>query len=341
MPLAQFVRMMSDMSAVPITIDPAVFDMTGASPSREVAVDATDATLESLLHDVLGKQRMDFVERDGQLVVVCPNGDARRPREYDVADLLNPDEADATRLAALIEQFVDRESWQANGGAGTIAVNARSLHIEQADSVHLGILVFCERLRLARGLPLKSRYPAERLTVAPAYSQLARALEQPTTFTFVAWSNLADVVRDWQKRSGVTMLVDWRALAELELSPTTPISCSVIQRTWRESLDEILPALGLAWWAIDGETISITSRAAAERTRRIEFYAISKDLHEQFAGDAALIDALRQEVRQRAAGEPGKPAGGDFELAVDRDHLIVLGNAFVHRYLTGRLASGL
>ncbi|MEX2318115.1 MAG: hypothetical protein WD669_13235 [Pirellulales bacterium] len=331
-PLARLLDTLSDMAGVPISLDPSALELTGVSPRREVAIDAKDTSIERVLRDVLGRQRLDFAAKEGRLVVIGPNAELRRPRDYDVADLVK-NAGEAAKLAERIQRFVATESWEAAGGAGTIAVNGTTLHVEQTDREHVGILVFLERLRLSRGLPPKSRYPIERLSVDSPYGRLSAKLNTSTTFTFVPWTRLADVVRDWHERSGVMILVDWKSLAQVELTPASPVSCSAIHRSWEDALDGILAPLDLSWWAVDGETIQITSRAAVERLRRVEFFAIPQKLREQFAGDAALVDSLQKEIREHA-----KAADGDSTMDVDGQRLIVTGNAGVHRFLTRRLA---
>jgi hypothetical protein len=328
-PLATLIDSLADMSGVPMTIDPTALEIIGLSPRREVTLDVKSVTIEQALRTALASQRLDIAVRDGKVVVVGPAADAKRPRDYDVTDLAAGDVTKAALLAEQIQRFVAVESWEPSGGAGNISANGTTLHIEQADREHIRVLVFLERLRLARGLPLVSRYPAERLTNESTYGQLAGKLRRPTTFTYVPWTRLADVVRDWQRQSDVTMLVDWKRLAEVELEPSSPISCSVIHRTWEEALDGILEPLGLAWWAIDGETIQITSRKAADGLQRIEFFAIPLALREKYAGDEALIEAIRRELVERGQAT--------VQVDIDGDRLIVLGNATAHRYLERRV----
>jgi len=161
------------------------------------------------------------------------------------------------------------------------------------------VLVFCERLRLARSKPLRSKYPAELLSIESPYAKLATKLRQPTTFTFLAWTRLADVIHQWQEMIGVTMLVDWSALRDVNLTPTSPIACSTIDRPWSEALDGVLEPLGLAWWAADAQTICITGRDALARVERVEFYVIPPKFREQSADVATLLDSLRKEIAAR------------------------------------------
>jgi hypothetical protein len=320
MPLARLADIASDMGNVAVTVDPAALAMAGVSPRATVAVQGRNTSLEKLLRESLVKLRLDFVERDGHVVIVHPNRDLRRSVDYDVKDLLEADAKDATAMSELIQQFVAPESWK-GGAGGTIRVDGTKLHVEHANHVQIQILMFCERLRMARGLSPRSRYPAERLSIESPYVKLSATLSKPTTFTFLPWTRVADVARHWQESTGVTILVDWEALAKEELAPGTPIACSAINRPWDVAFDAVLEPLGLAWWAVDGETIQITSQAALGQIERIEFYAMPKDEID--------VDRVSEGAKQIVI-EP--PSG---RMVADR--LVVLGSPDVHRNLTSRL----
>jgi hypothetical protein len=313
-PLARFADMVAEIGNVPVTIDPNALAMAGLSPRTTVAVQARGTTLEKMLRDVLAKQRLDYVERDGQVIVVHPNRDARRVIDYDVKDLLEPDARDATSLSELIVRFVVPDSWKEAEKGGSIRVEGTKLHVDQSNQVQIQILLFCERLRLARGLAPKSKYPAERLSIESPYAKLAPKFGKPTTFTFLPWTRLGDVVGHWQVSTGVTILVDWEALAKEELAPATPIACSVINRPWDAALDAVLEPLGLAWWAVDGETIQITSKTALGQMERIEFYA---SLKERPGNDEAANDEVMRIERDGPSGR-----------------MIVLASPDVHRKLS-------
>ena len=215
-------------------------------------------------------------------------------------------------------------------------MNGTKLHIEQSDSVSRQIVIFCERLRLARGLIPRSKYPAALLSIESPYKQIAAKLNEHTTFTFLDGTRLADVVHQWEKMSGLTILVDWSALSEADLSLSSPIACSAIDRAWAESLDGVLEPLGLGWWAVDGETIQITSLSALEKIQRIEFYQLPPGLSSKYTSGPALIDALRKEIGEHA-GKHGSTDELQLTLDEPSGRLIVSAWPGVHRFLSQRL----
>lgn len=332
MPLLRFVEMISDLADVAITLDPVELELAGISPRQAVAVDTKDATVEKLLREVFIKQRLELVEQDDGLSVALTGGDRRKAVVYDVADLAGT--SDAKAVANLVQRFVAPESWTAAGG-GKIGIEGTKLSIEQSQRIRHELLIFIERLRLARSLPQRSKYPAALLAVTSPYETMAATLKQPTTFTFLPWTRLTDVLRHWQEASKLTILVDWSALADVELGPSSPVACSAIDRSWEDVFDETLTPIGLGWWAVNGETIQITSQESLDEIRRIEFYEVPKQLRDQYADNAALIESLQKELAGINA-QDAKLQPSMMELDEPSGRLIVLGTPHAHRHLTQR-----
>ena len=224
MPLVRFIDTLSGVAGTGITLDPIALEQVGISPQATVSVNAQDAPLQAILHDALAQRRLDITEQGGQPRVVLPKAEEPHPIDYDVKDLVAGN--DAAAIGQLIEHFVAPATWKSAGGKGTLQASGTTLHIEQSDAVRRQVVIFCERLRLARGLVVQSKYPAAMLSVESPYQRLSAKLSEHTTFTFLPWTRLADVVRNWQEMSGLTVLVDWGALAEAELGPSSPVACS-------------------------------------------------------------------------------------------------------------------
>jgi hypothetical protein len=327
--------MLSDMADVPITIDPVALEQAGKSPRQPISVSVRGVTLEKVLRDALAMHRLEITERDEHVRLALAGGERRQAVDYDVRDLVDPGRAGP--LVDLIERFVAPKTWTRAGGPGTISVEGTKLRIDHIQRVRHEVLIFCERLRLARGLPVRSRYPSALLSAESAYEKLAPMLTQRTTFTFLPWTRLADVLRHWQEESGVTIVADWAALTDAELSPSAPIACSAIDRTWEDALDGVLEPLGLAWWAVNGEMIQITSGEAVNDIQRIEFYAVPKSLRGQFASNGALLDSLIEEVRTSATDSRAPLEATQLVLDKPSGRLIVLATPQVHRFLSRRL----
>jgi hypothetical protein len=334
MPLVRFIDTISGVAGMGITLDPLALEQVGISPEATVSVNAQDAPLQSILHEALAQRRLDIAGQGGQLRVVLPKADEPHAIDYDVKDLAAG--ADAAAAGQLIEHFVAPPTWKSAGGKGTLAASGTTLHIEQSDAVRRQVVVFCERLRLARSLAIQSKYPAAMLSVESPYQHLSAKLSEHTTFTFLPWTRLDDVARNWQELSGLRVLVDWSTLAEAELGPSSSVACSALDRSWQESLDGVLEPLGLGWWAVDGETIQITSVAALEKIQRVEFYHVPAKLRATFASNQALVDSLQKELAEDS-GKLVKPLQAHIEVDGPSGRLIVLATPTAHRHLSQRL----
>lgn len=335
MPLLRFVETLSNISGSGITLDPLALEFVGVSPSKSITVNAQDATLESILRGAVTRERLDVAALNDRLRIVLPKADAPHTIDYDVKDLVNG--TDAAAIGQLIEHFIAPQTWKSNGGLGTLQVKGTVLHIEQSEAVRRQVVIFCERLRVARGLTIRSRYPSALLSVDLPYEKLGPKLQERTTFTFLAATRFADVVRNWEDMTGLTILVDWSALAEAELSPSTPVACSAIDRTWQDVFDGVLEPLGITWWAVNGDTIQITSPSALDEIQRIEFYRLPSKLGAKFASEQALIASLQRELKEHA-GKQGTKHEARIKLDEPSGQLIVLGSADVHRFLGSRFA---
>jgi hypothetical protein len=333
MPLAQLIETLSNISGTSITFDPIALEVAAVSPQTTVSLDEQNATMETALRKVLGPQRLGFVVEGDHIRLALQKPDDRREVDYEVKDL-SPG-GDASGIAQLIEKFVAPSTWKSAGGGGTIQVKGTTLSVEQSDLVRRQVIIFCERLRIARGLPIRSKYPRELLSIDPPYQKLAAKLNQSTTFTFLAWTRWSDVVRQLRDMMGVSLVIDWSALDEMQLNPSSPIACSANNRSWQEALDGVLEPLGLTWWAVDAQTIQITSRTALANIHRIEFYSVPANT--SAAGGQALTDSVQKEIA--AAGPQGKAA--DVRIALDEPsgRLIVLATPDQHRLLARRFSA--
>ena len=97
-------------------------------------------------------------------------------------------------------------------------------------------------------------------------------------------------------------------------------------------LDEI----GLGWWAVDGETVQITTSDALSDLRVIEFHVVPNTVRDQFASTAAFISAMQEELSKLGDNVPESPTVMAYDEPSGR--LLVLGSAAAHRYLTERFS---
>jgi hypothetical protein len=330
-PLCDFLDVISEMTATPITLSPETLQLGRLAAYEPLDVDARETTAGELLEKVLSGRRLTTIDRGGQLIVVKAGADRRRAVKCPIDDLANG-ELETTDLTQLVTSLVEPNSWKSHGGTGTLEIQGGVLHIDNTVRVNYLTLIFLERLRLSRGLPTRSPYPVERLAVASTYAQLDDQLSQSATFTFLPWTRLADVFHHVADASGLVVLIDWSELSDLTLRPSTPVAASVIERPWDEALDSMLDPLALTWRAVDGRTIQITTRMAADETRTIEFYPLAGEPQQGISDSSAWIQSLGNIVAEQLGTEISDRCR--FHFDEPGANMLVLASAPAHRVIT-------
>jgi hypothetical protein len=281
MPLYVFLEMISGLGKVPIQLGSEELRMAAISAEAPVSVRRQQTSLAEVLHEALRPLHLDYRALGPLVMIHWPGAEKPREIDYPIADLLTP-ETDAARLTEWIRQLVAPTSWRAAGGEGDLQIAGNMLHIHQSQRVQYQVLCFLERLRLVRKLKPRSRYPIERLSVEPALQQLAASLHGQARFTFSRYTPLSEIFSYWQQQLGLALLVDWSAvLGEPSgarqgslIGPATRVACAVADQPWDQALDLVLEPLGLAWRAMDGHTLQITSAQIAQEEAQLEFYPL-------------------------------------------------------------------
>jgi hypothetical protein len=242
--------------------------------------------------------RLGYQIRDGQLIVGYPPQQKMRQVRYAVTDIVGNDDAALLDLAALIRRMIAPASWlTAQGGSGHAAMLAGkgALLVEQTEPAHAQILAFCERLRVARGLPLKSRYDPSRFVLDTREDKAKDLLERPITANFATPTPLADVVHWLRQATGATILIDYEALAREEMSAESECAALAVNKPLEKFLDDLTSSADLTWRAIDERTIEITTHSAAQLRSDIEFYP-ARDLAADDAAGERLLTQLKAKV---------------------------------------------
>lgn len=273
LPLHDCLRFFTQLSGVPVSVSPEQLLMAGITPQQHASLDAKELSLGEMLTQVLEPLRLEYETRGGQVIVVRQEATKIREITYPINDLVSSS-GNEEQLASLVEQFVAPQTWQMAGGDGAMKVASGSLQVKQTQQVQYQVLILLERLRLARNLPPRSRYPVERLVGSPAGMLLEEALAKPTTFTFSQYTAIDDVFVHWQTELDVPLLIDWPALAKADFGPSSAITCAIIDEPWNLALEKVLEPLGLGWRAVAGNAIEITSAKKVQDELQLEIYPL-------------------------------------------------------------------
>lgn len=296
-PLVDFVQFISDFSTIPISMDCDALALVKVAPTKPITVQFKDSTVAEILKETLPRLRLDYVAGDQHLLVTRPrrkDGDLRE-HEIDLSGLPGANASDISILADWIVDLVEPNSWEAAGGRGKIAVAGSTLLVTQDDVPLFRTLLFCEKLRVARGLSPKTSFAPKLYQGPPRFSRADDRLTRPLTMNYVEPVRLTRILKHIRSETGVTCLVDWRALMDIGWTLETEAQVSTNNEPLKAALKRLLGPMELTLRVIDETTVEITTPDGLADNPDVEFFEVD-DLISQDLPAGQLVDAARLEL---------------------------------------------
>jgi len=312
-PLADVVDDLSAVTLLPISFDLPAFAEAGIDAQKRVTVDQRDTPLATVLTSLLAPHGLTFVVEENQVVISSLRSAERELQTvaFPIDDLAS-DQREAEQLAHLMQQAVAPHRWASRGGPGQIAVKESRLAISQTRPVIFRLVVFSEKLRLARGLDPRSRFAPERYRLTSRSKPVEPQLHRELTLTFHQPAPLRRVLQHIEGVSGLRILIDWRSLAAADFDPLSRITCAIEEKPAGEALTALLAPLGLAWQVAGDKTVEVFSRSDMPRKMQVEFYPVGSIL------DAGVsLERLLGDIRN-LAGEAAWQKDGTALLHFDK-----------------------
>ena len=273
-PLGQAVGDLAAMSTLPVAFDPDALQELGVTLHDPVTIKLADTTVGKALEAIAASCKLACVAETGQVLITSPpeHRESLRRVRYTVSDLTGEDAKAVAELASLAQKLVVPDSWKANGGRGTIEVEPGALIVTQTGNVHYQVLVFCEKLRTARGKTIRSRLSPALFALATRVDRARDMLGRAVTLNFSQGAPLAEILAYLKTATGIEILVDRSALTAAGTSDDVKATFKVDQQPLRAALFQLLDPLGLSCRVIDAHTVQVTTRKAAAARFELEFY---------------------------------------------------------------------
>lgn len=337
-PLGQAVQTLSDISNVPISFDPDAMQELGVTLRDPVNVQLTETTIDKALQAILASRNLRYMLDNGQVLVTSPpeHRELLSTIKYPIKDLTGDDPRAVTELAALIQRLVAPESWQSNGGRGTIEPEAERLIVTQTGNVHYQAIAFCEELRVARGKKLLSTRGKSNPELFALTTRAARAkaiLNHSVTLNLHEPAPLGEILGRLKQAIGAEIVLDRPALSAAGLLDSKA-TLKAEKQPLGAALGQLLDPLALAWRAIDTETLQVTTRKNVAGRLELEFYPVGGLLAKE--SPAALIGRIKGRLRDATWVEGGGPGVIHFDQT--SQCLIVLQSQPVQMELEALLA---
>ena len=139
------------------------------------------------------------------------------------------------------------------------------LRITQTGHVHYQIIVFCEKLRVARGLPTKSHLDPKKFVLATRTARAKAILGQVASVNVSVPASLSSILEQFKQPAGTEILIDRPALAAAGISENTTRKFKADRLPQGEALRKLLDPWELAWRAVGANTLQVTTQKRLPR----------------------------------------------------------------------------
>jgi len=240
--LDKIVAEMGRQAGVKIELDEKSLDNIAISGNSPVTLRVPKIDVETVLELVLDRldPAVTWTIR-GDKAVILTREDERsqlQTRAYPVGDLVGAG-ADFESLASLIQMVIAPESWDVNGGAGTLKPAAGGvIRCQQSRSVHDRLADLLVQLREVRQ-PLKGALAAARKRAeTPVRAALARRVT-------VDWkeARLEEALADLAKQLKIAVLTDRFSLEALNVGGDKPVTFKAKNMPAQQVLQKLLAPL--------------------------------------------------------------------------------------------------
>jgi len=311
-PLADYLDRFSDLSTIPITLEPDWLAFAPATPESPIVFRASSTTVGDALAKSLETLRLSYTIVGDQLVVNLAQPKPQVTIQVKVKELAG-DETRMAELADLLKALIEPASWIAGDG-GSIAVDAQAgnLLVKHQKLVQAQVHLFCERLRTARQKPNVLKLNPELFQLASRSARAQERLLTPVTLNFSQPTRLTAILDRLGQAAGVRILVDWQGVASARWNPDADATLVASKQPLGEALDALLGPMELSWRAIDGRTLQVVTPARLAERAEIEFYPAA-----DLAADEAAGEALRTKIIDALGPALFREGGGSGEVRLD------------------------
>ncbi len=301
-PLHEAAKTIGDLAGVTISLDVDALYAAGIGVAEPINITGSSLTIGAILEQALAAVRLKAQEQDGQLVIRPKAAAQSRQARYAVDDLVRPGDPPIADLTEMVRQVVGHrapsgDKMQFNVADGAIVLSATEVE-------HDRMIELCEKLRVARGRPLRSRFIAERpdprfdprrFELATRRAKAQSMLGRPITAGIGRTAPLSEVVNYLAAQSGATILIDGTALARAGFAVKTEARLVAAGEPLAAALASLLDPLQLAYRVVDENVIEITSPQAIADRPSVEFYRVS-GLSSSPAATTPAVDSYRERV---------------------------------------------
>ena len=312
-PLANFVTTLSTMSAVPIRYDAATLSRVGHTPDDQIQVQLQDASIGDVLSEAIGQWGLTYLATGPRVIIRVPSPDEAdlRTVRHDVRDLAD-NAAELDQLAENLQAVVAPKTWATSGGRGQIVAASGVLTVEQSSDVHFQILVFGDKLRVARRLAPKSPLDPSHFQLKTREQLSEEMLARTVTIRPAEGETLNTIAERLSHNTGLMIAVDELALMKVGKSGDDEVRIEIDKEPLSDAFAVLLTPRDLTFRIVDHRIIEITTPAAVATAYHVEFYPVA-----ELATDRETAGRLIDRVKRQVVPDSWSTVGGSGAIVFD------------------------
>lgn len=305
-PLNQFASFITQMSTVPVTLDPVALAYADISATTPIVVQQSQTSVQGILETAIRPFGLEVkaTEASARLQIQSPLDGKLRVARLQCDDLAE-NEQQVADLAYLLTHLVEPRSWKQAGGPGVYRNDPDAIMVSQTEVAHYQAVMFFDKLRVARGLSPLSQYSKARFDLTHRSQQVAPALAKEAQVQIVVPTPLFKVIDQLEKSSGLTILCDWDSLATNKLVPATPVTLSAQNIPVEDALRQLGQAWKMVFVPIDAKTVQLVAEQSVPVRPWLEFYDLGGRELGRAEATALINDAKRElsDLRKTGLGD--------------------------------------
>jgi hypothetical protein len=313
MPLANFVQLISNISAIPITLD---VPFPPATPESSIVLKSTNTTVRKALSEALAAWKLEYVISDDQLIIHRPEPTPFAPLTVDVQDLTAGDGQQTSELVELLEAVIEPGSWGEGDGQGNVTADAAkgSLVIRNRRATQFQVLIAIEKLRAGRTPPISSKTKLDPalLNLDSRLKQAGPRLAKRISLNYGQPTKLLEILDNLGRATGLRILVDWHDVAAAGWNPAAEATLVVSNQPVVDALDALLTPLDLTARIIDAQTLQVVTPARLAAQGELEFYKVADVITAEITADILVA-----RIRAALGDESFIAGGGNGEIRFD------------------------
>jgi type II secretory pathway component GspD/PulD (secretin) len=333
--LIEFIRVMSRLTGIPITLDIDEMKPLALSVKTLVSGQFKEVTAEQIFTETLAGLGLQWKATDRQILILPKATAGDIDLTFDISDFAGktndlPELAlKGDILAEMVRRLVcpeaNVEALPDNRLAVTQNENSRKSPRRQRDDVQR----FLEQLRAVRKLPPKTELREE--TLAPEVFGWEKVIE-PMTLNYYQPVPLSEVLKQLEKRTELTIIVDHQSLHRA-LSPFAELRATVQcnQGTINDILELSLASVdsaALTYRIIDHQTLEITTVESARQPEKMVM-----EVHRYQLGEDEMPEDVVRSLRLAVEPESWEEGRGDIMIDVPSSCLFVRQSQPAHRQI--------